>query len=368
MTEQDISYEFAKQAVELQKQLEYLQAQDKISYRLQGNKKESLRDVRYQNILNRYGNSFEKTRDWWKDFIDDWKEVFTTEGGGFINELKGAASDLIEALSPLHGAIGEYTKAAFGEELYGLTQGTEIGAFTQAIGNDNGLTVGMIDMFANAFGSVLGGMEGLSMILNPITELLKGFAPILKALLVPLLLVSAAMKALGQVLETFFGWLVGDLDDLYDSLTATNDERERESELLRRLNEQYARLLDSIQEQEEYYLRKRRELNSGWAIESLGVNDMILTPHGNFSTDPNDYIIATKNPSTLGSSVSAPVYINIINNSPSTVTAQEQTDPDGIRRIMVLVDQVVQNGIASGKYDSAFNTKQVRDSGKRVSG
>jgi hypothetical protein len=33
---------------------------------------------------------------------------------------------------------------------------------------------------------------------------------------------------------------------------------------------------------------------------------------------------------------------------------------------MVLVDQVVQNGIASGKYNGAFDRKQERDRGKRV--
>jgi hypothetical protein len=366
MTEKGITYEHAQQAVKLQEQLEYLQAQDKILYRLQKNGKDASDAVRLLNKYNKEGNSFEKTKDWGRGFINDWKEVFTAEGGGFISEFTGAVSDLVQALLPFHGIIGEYTKAAFGEELYGAVQGTEVGAFIQ--GADNGITVGLIDMFANSLGSVLGGMEGLNMALSPVTSLMQGFAPILKALLVPLLLVGKGMKVVGGILETAFGWLVGDLDDLYDSLTATNDEREKESELLRRLNEQYAKLLDSIREQEEYYLKKRRELNADYAIESMHVNDMILTPHGNFSTDPGDYIIATRDPSTLGSNASAPVYINVINNSPSTVTAQEQTDPDGTRRIMVLVDQVVQNGIASGKYDGAFNMKQARDSGKRVSG
>jgi hypothetical protein len=126
--------------------------------------------------------------------------------------------------------------------------------------------------------------------------------------------------------------------------------------------------MESIREQEEYYLKKRRKLNADWAVESMDVNDMILTPHGNFSTNPNDYIIATKNPSALGSNVNVPVYVNIVNNTTSTVTSQEQTDPDGTRRITVLVDQVVQNGIASGRYDGAFNAKQVRDNGKKVTG
>jgi hypothetical protein len=150
--------------------------------------------------------------------------------------------------------------------------------------------------------------------------------------------------------------------------TSSQDSKNDELEELKHIYDQTVKLMESIRENEEYYLKKRRELNADWAIESMDVNDMILTPYGNFSPDPKDYIIATKNPSALGNNVNVPVYMNIVNNSTSTVTAQEQTDPDGARRIMVLVDQVVQNGIASGKYDGAFNAKQARDSGRRVSG
>jgi hypothetical protein len=126
--------------------------------------------------------------------------------------------------------------------------------------------------------------------------------------------------------------------------------------------------MDSILENEEYYLKKRRELNADRAIESMSVNDMILTPNGNFSTNPDDYIIATRHPESLGNAAAAPVYVNIVNNTTSTVTAKEQTDPDGTRRIAVLVDQIVQNGIASGKYNGSFDAKQARDIGRRASG
>jgi hypothetical protein len=292
---------------------------------------------------------------------------YIKNGHDYMAEIEAELQDALEKIRSGQGGYGEAARALAGQAGMNLIQGTDTGAFTQGT-EMGGPGMGVINMFIESLASVLGGMEGLEMILSPITTLLQGFSPLLKALLVPLLLVSAGMKVLAGILEGLFGWLVGDLDDLYDSLTASNDEREKEVELLKKLNEQYKKLRDSIEEQEEYYLKKRRELNANWAIESLGVNDMILTPQGNFSTNPNDYIIATKNPSTLGNNVSVPVYVNVINNSTSTVTAQEQTDPDGAKRITVLVDQVVQNGIASGKYDSAFNAKQVRDSGRRVSG
>jgi hypothetical protein len=159
------------------------------------------------------------------------------------------------------------------------------------------------------------------------------------------------------------GGALGSGEDMAQKL---QEEREKEIKLIESLNAQYTKLMDSIEEQEEYYLKKRRELNADYAIEN--VNDMILTPHGGYSTNPEDFIIATRNPGELMKNGAGSVYVNIINNAAATVTAQEQTGPDGTRQIMVLVDQVVQNGIASGKYDGAFYAKQARDAGRRVSG
>jgi hypothetical protein len=65
---------------------------------------------------------------------------------------------------------------------------------------------------------------------------------------------------------------------------------------------------------------------------------------------------------------SPPVYVQIINNTTSSVTERNQTDPDGGKRIIIMVDQIVQNGIATGKYDGAFSAKQARDSGRRITG
>jgi tape measure domain-containing protein len=230
----------------------------------------------------------------------------------------------------------------------------------------------VIGAFLEALDQVTDNMDGLNEALSPSKEALESFQPLVKSIMTPALLLARLLNEIVPLLNKAgdflsFG-LVGVLSEVYDTLVENNEEREREAELLRQLNDQYAKLRDSIRENEEYYLKKRRELNADWTAESMKVNDMILTPQGNFSTNPNDYIIATKNPSALGNNVNVPVYVNIVNNSTSTVTAQEQTDPDGARRIIVLVDQIVQNGIASGKYDGAFNTKQARNGGRRVSG
>jgi hypothetical protein len=361
--ERDISYELATQAYALQKQAEYLQAQDKILWQLQSDKEFYAGVAQYRS-----GDSFGVIKDWGRDFINDWKRVFAAEGGGFINELKGAVRDLAAALSPFHGAIGDYAMASFKENMYNMAGGTDVGTFAANL--QYGPEAAIVETFIQALANAVGGMEGLMEILNPITGMMKEFSPAIKSLLLPLLLASRGLSALANgimsALNIITFGLFDELSETYDLLTVGNDEREREAELLQQLNEQYAKLRDSIEENEEYYLKKRRELNADWAIEN--VNDMILTPHGNFSTNPEDYIIATRNPSALGGSVNAPVYVNIVNNTPSTVAAQEQTDPDGARRITVLVDQIVQNGIASGKYDGALNANQARKSGRMVAG
>ena len=69
-------------------------------------------------------------------------------------------------------------------------------------------------------------------------------------------------------------------------------EQQKQLGLLKSLNEQYKDLIDAIHEQEEYYIKKKHELNM-YALDdrTTKVNDMILTPNGRFSTNPNDTII-----------------------------------------------------------------------------
>jgi hypothetical protein len=199
------------------------------------------------------------------------------------------------------------------------------------------------------------------------------FSDIFKTLMLPLLIVSKLIVALGTAINWFlntvtFG-LFKEMANTYDLLVSTNDERQKEEDRLRALNEQYTRLLSAIKEQEEYYLQQRRHLNSEWAIEqyqTTPVKDMILSPHGAFSTDPKDYIIATKHPENLIGGAAPPVHITVINNANATVSTQEQTGTDGAREIQVIIDGLVQQGMASGKYDNAFDEMSQRRNGKRI--
>jgi DNA-binding CsgD family transcriptional regulator len=60
------------------------------------------------------------------------------------------------------------------------------------------------------------------------------------------------------------------------------------------------------------------------------------------------------------------VYINVINNSSSDITTQQETKEDGAKEIAVMVDNIVQNGIATGKYDRAFGAQAARNRGKSI--
>jgi hypothetical protein len=264
-------------------------------------------------------------------------------------------------------AYAGYARANFEQGILKIAEGSDVGAFIEGLQKE-GPIVGLINMLANAFGKVLQSIEGVDMVLNPFTNLLMGLRPLIKALLLPMAFLSKGMQILGGLLEQILGFLLGPLNDIYDSLVETNIERKNEAELMRQLNQQYKDLYKSLKEQEEYYLQQRRHLNAEWAIEQFqtrNVNDMILTPHGNFSTDPDDYIIATKNPQSLGNS-GGNVYVNVINNTPSQIRQQTETRADGAKQITIMVDQIVKNGLASGTYDGAMDIMGQRRSGMRV--
>jgi hypothetical protein len=144
---------------------------------------------------------------------------------------------------------------------------------------------------------------------------------------------------------------------------AEKDKNNDEYEKLNRIRQQITDLIASQKEQEEYYTVKRRQLN---AQNTMSVNDAIITPRGVVYTNPEDFIIATRTPETLMSGGAAPVNITIINNTPATVTQQEGVDEDGVRQFTVLIDQVVQNGLAGGKYDRAMGAMNRRAAGRHV--
>jgi hypothetical protein len=147
---------------------------------------------------------------------------------------------------------------------------------------------------------------------------------------------------------------------------SSRDDSDDQLSKLQKIQDEISKLIDQQKSLEEYYFKKRQELNAKAAMGVTSVNDMILTPKGGFSTHPDDYIIATKHPETLGtgnSSVSVPV--TIINNAGVNVTKQDQDGPNG-KSILIMIDNMVKNNIANGNYDSVLQIQQRKSAGRNI--
>ena len=290
-------------------------------------------------------------------------------------------------------ALGEYA----GGQALGIAantiQGTDVGAFVQGY-MMGGPIVGLINMLMNAISNVVGGMEILGYALSPITNLLQGLAPWLKITIFPLVVISRGLEMLGEAIEKALTWIfdgifgegtMESIDNFYDSLTDSANKMEETAQRLEALNEMLDKTRQSIMEAEEYFLVQNRNANAQWAAQMQGqfvmdtrtqkVNDMILTPHGNFSTAPDDYILAMKDPASLmrntGSNANVVVKFTVNNNASDVVEAQaeERIGADGQKELMVTISRMVASDYASGRngWDSAYSGRESRMKGRRVS-
>lgn len=331
----------------------------------------------FQDIVELFSESLEDVRNVIKEEKE--KADYIKNGYNYMVEITTQINDALHSIREnlqngqkiTKEQYGQYAEGRFAKAGMDLIQGSDAGNFVEGT-QMGGPIVGLINMLAGALTNVLGGMEGMELILNPITNMLKKLTPLIKALMLPLILFAKILEWVSAGLMKLLNWITGGLfdriADFYDTLAGTNDERKKEEERLKALNEQYRKLYSALREQEEYYLQQRQHLNAEWAIENYqtrNVNDMILTPNGAFSTDPKDYIIATKHPETLAGGAS-PVFITVINKSDSNVSTRESTDSDGARNIQIVIDQVVQSGLAGGRYDNALDAASSRRAGKRV--
>jgi tape measure domain-containing protein len=310
--------------------------------------------------------------------------------------LEKALNDLATATKEggsTGAAVGDFAGAKFQEMGANLIQGTDVGAFVQGTAM-GGPIVGLINMLMNAIGNVVGGMEVLEYTLNPVTNLLQGLAPLLKMTIFPLVVISRGLEMLGEAIEKALTWILDgifgegtmeSIDYFYDSLTDSANKMEETAQRLEALNEMLDKTRQSIMEAEEYFLVQNRNANAQWAAQMQGqfvmdtrtqkVNDMILTPHGNFSTAPDDYILAMKDPASLmrntGSNANVVVKFTVNNNASDVVEAQaeERIGADGQKELMVTISRMVASDYASGKngWDSAYSGRESRMKGRRVS-
>jgi uncharacterized protein YihD (DUF1040 family) len=272
-----------------------------------------------------------------------------------------------EAIS--QGNIGEYAAASAKEKGYGLIEGSDVGTFVQTTALTGSWEMGLIEMFLQALAKVVGGLDGVQSILNPVTESLAEFSPVLKSILLPLLALERGIVKVSEGMmwtaDFLTGGLFSSLEDTYDLLASSNDERQKEEERIRALNEQYVKLAASMKEQEEYYLQQKRHLNAEHMIENYNVNDAVITPRGVVYTNPDDFIIATRKPETLGGGGASAVNVIINNYADAVIEQTETVNSNRIREIMINVKNYIANDIANGGMDMAFNAMNQRRTGRR---
>ena len=330
-----------------------------------------------------------------KDLTKEAEEIKPT-----LRDLyKGWISNMKEA-GGLQGAAGYGLDAA-------MSRSSEAQNFMQGF-SQGGVWGGIFSAVAGAFMDVAQDMEGFDMIVSPLHDLLERMKPALEVVVsvlgrfneqinnalqpyiditndlveelepllrafastnnliqIPIRLIGQlskvinttllpAFKALGNVFDFLFGWL----DDFFGS-----HEKEKESEVdtLKELNREYKTLMETMRENEQYYLDRKRELEADTYTKGvLGVNDMIITPHGKFSTHPDDTIIAMKHPESLGGGLSVVVNDYGGNN----VDVQQNS----LGELIINISRKVASDFASGKngWDGAMVAQQLRVAGRRV--
>ena len=302
-----------------------------------------------------------------------YESMVTIKNG--LDKNGDAQEQLTQAMKDLRQATLE---KQMGDAVSSVTSGSDVGAFLSAGQQSDGsidVKSGLIGMFISIIAKVLGGMQGLNQALSPFTALIQELTPLFKPFLVVMLMLTPVMKALGQaivaVLDILTFGMFSNISEGYDELM---EEINGTAESMRDLREDMQKLSDAIAEQAEYYLQKKRELNSQTYVEGVGVksvNDMILTPQGQFSTHPDDYIIATKDPKSLGSGKTSVVMIEptIINNASKEVSATVSTKQEGdMTKMIVMISKKVASDVASGDngWDSAMQQRENRIQGRRI--
>ncbi|MBO7123188.1 MAG: tape measure protein [Treponema sp.] len=174
-----------------------------------------------------------------------------------------------------------------------------------------------------------------------------------------------ALIAAGGI-TSFLGGLMSDSSNKDDDI----------SQKLKDLKQDLADLLKQAREDAIYYenhLRHTNALSYNTATsKSTKVNDAIITPQGNvITTHPEDYLIASKNPSGLvGNAVGTPIVnIAIENNSGKQISMKQEKRPNnsGGFDVVAIIEEAVGDYVSSSRSDDAFAAREARLRGRSVS-
>lgn len=330
-----------------------------------------------------------------------------------LKEIREKSNDNNDSTSNTEDtSLSETISDTISSGLIGLLSGSDVGTFVSTLAMSGDPLIALLKVVIEDVIKLISNLDNLDYILNPVQIILQSLTPALQAIVNAILpiftvvisLLSPIVEILGdtlvpilKVLEILLKvillplqglaimlaklaslwsdvtdeWMASlnsaseGLDSLYESTLSLESTTED-------LTSEYTSLLQAMKDQEEYYIEQKRNLSAQSYINSIPVNDMILTPQGNFSTSPDDYIIASKNPSSLGSSnatVSMNVQINNTMSDNANVSVSQRTDSNGMQSLLIDISKKVANDMATGAngWDSAYSTQQTRLQGRRVS-
>lgn len=301
------------------------------------------------------------------------QEALSDSLSSYWEEKKKQAGTSIKDNGRNSSNYHEYMEATLASSALSAISGSEVGTFIEEFVTTGDALTSALAVLVESVISVVGGMDGVSTILNPINDILKEFEPVIKSALYYILLVEKVLvklsDALMKVLDTLTGGFFTEMAKSWDELI---DAQDKETERLKTLNSQYKSLTDTMEEQEQYYIKERQRLNAETMYDKLSnrsVNDMILTPQGVFNTHPEDTIIAMKHPETLtgGGAVKMSVVIN--NTVSDSVNASVSTGSNnGVQQMIITISRKVANDMATGSngWDDAFAVRERRIMGRAL--
>lgn len=347
LMEQGLTEEQAKELVQLQKKLELLTAQNKLSV------KES--DAAANKDWSEYAKYHAANA--------GMSSIQGTDAGNFANGMMqgGWQQGLINMV------IGAFMKIMQGSE--GFQRALNL--VTEALAPVGELFGSIFDAIKPIMdGLVMGGQVGQS--LMEATTLIEGVLPVLKVISIVIYIISYALQYLTSYLDKFVDWLFGGindgLDDFTNSLYGATEANEAQADVTGKLISQLEKLKDQIRDDELYFSSQRQSENARYQ-NTLAVNDAIITPSGRvITTAPDDYLIATKTPGALyGGGTN--VFVTVTNTAGDVATAvvTQRKNADGSAGIFVAVKKIVESGIASGEFDGALAARDTRLVGRRVS-
>lgn len=166
-------------------------------------------------------------------------------------------------------------------------------------------------------------------------------------------------------MASFLGGLMSDTKDESD---------DGKLQKLKDLKQDLADLLRQAREDAIYYenhLRHSNALSYNSAVSNATkVNDAIITPQGNvITTHPEDYLIASKNPSGLAGGAAPVVNIDIQNNSGKQISMRQEKRPNnsGGFDVLAVIEEAVGEYVSSSRSDDAFAAREARIRGRSVS-